>query len=177
MSTAESQLGDWFTFLKQFKVCCGNINSDVDRLTLLDFANSKISTLLPTPNDQAQFATCASNATNLPVMTDAVAAAADFVGLLETTWAFPNVYVAAYLQSLSPAPFATMNPGDFVLQKVKDVYPQGKTDPGWVKADQGLTGIIGPECYCPAQRIKVAAIVAGATKLISDVCDQISVLG
>jgi hypothetical protein len=177
MATAESQLSDWFTYLKQFKICCREINSDVDHLTLLSFANSKISTLLATSNEQAQYATSCHDSTNLPVTPGAVAAAANFVGLLEATWGFPNMYVTAYLRSLSPAPFNGMKFGDFILQKVKDVFPGGAIDSNWVKIDAGLAKIIGSECYSTAQRQKVAVIVADVTKLITDVVNQISVLG
>jgi hypothetical protein len=107
----------------------------------------------------------------------AVAAAANFVGLLEATWGFPNMYVAAYLRSLSPAPFNAMKFGDFILQKVKDVFPGGATDPNWVTIDAGLTKIIGSECYSQSQSTKVTAIVVNANKLVTDVVNQISVLG
>lgn len=178
MATAESQLTDWFTFLKAFKTCCTKVNTDAGPLTLLAFANSKITDLLAAPpsNDQPQFALCASDATKLPVTQGAITAAATFLQLLEAVWGFPNLYVADYIQSLCPN-FIAMKVGDFLLQKTTVVFPGGATDPLWVKTDAALAVVIGPDCYSAAQRKKVAAIVADPTKLISDVVNQISVLG
>jgi len=180
MATAERQLQDWFTYLKQFQACCCQVNTDTCVMNLLQFCSAKISDTLSAPpsNEQGEFSVCASGATGLPVTPGAVSAASTFLALLDSTWAFPDLYVAAYLQSLSPAPFSTtMKLGDFILQKTTAVFPAGAKDPNWVKIDAGLAIIMGPVLYSTAQRAKVAVIVADPTKTISDVVEQIVLFG
>ncbi len=178
MATAESQLTDWFAYLITFKTCCAKVNTDADKLSLLVFAKSKITDLLAAPpsNDQPQFALCATNATKLPVTQAAITTAATFLDLLEAVWAFPNLYIANYVKSLC-SKFAVMNVGDFLLQKVNAVFPGGSADPLWASVDDGLAGIIDPSCYSPKQRAAVAKIVDDPTKQITDVVNQIAVLG
>jgi hypothetical protein len=180
MATAQSQLTDWFTYLNQFKACCNKIETDTDALNLLQFCNAKITDLLDAPpsNEQAAFSLCASAATGLPVTPAAVSGASSFLTLLDSTWAFPDLYVAAYMRSLSPAPFSTtMKVGDFILQKTGVVFPAGAKDANWVKIDPGLATILGADLYSATQRAKVAAIVTDPTKIVSDVVDQIVVFG
>ena len=177
MATAESQLQDWFTYLKQFKACCCKVNTDTCGMNLLAFCPSKITDLLPDAVSQSAFAVCAAAATKLPVTPGAVSGAATFLTLLDSAWAFPDLYVASYIQSLSPALFQAMNLGDFILQKTTAVFPSGATDPNWLKIDAGLAIIMGPVLYSTAQRAKVAAILADPTKTISDVIKQIVTFG
>lgn len=179
MATAQSELQDWFTYLKQFQTCCCQANTDACGMNLLQFCNAKIADLLSAPPDphQGQFSVSASAATGLPVTPGAVSGAATFLALLQSTWAFPDLYVAAYIQSFAPASFSTMQLGDFVLQKLSAVFPGGATDPNWSKVDAGLASIMGQDLYSSTQRPKVAAIVADATKLISDAVNQIVTFG
>ena len=176
MATAKSQLTDWFTFLTQFRKCCASIDSDAASLSGPGFANAKPSLYLPDPDDQNQFAICAGNATALPVAAASVCSAASFRVILENSFGFLNVYVAAYLQSLSPAPFKTMNRDDYILQKNNAVFPGGSADPHWVAIDQGLAAIMG-DCCSSTQRPKVTAIVSDPTKIVTDIVNQIAVLG
>ena len=178
MATTQSQLADWFTYLKAFKSCCAKINSDANQLSLLAFVNSKIADLLlvPPSSDQPTFGILASDATSLPVTQTAITAATKFLDLLESVWAFPNLYVANYVKSLCPK-FVAMNLGDYLLQQVNVVFPGGATDPLWITVDADLAQIIGDDCYSPKQRAAVAKIVADPTKQITDVVNQISVLG
>lgn len=178
MSTAESQLINWFNYLKAFKASCAEVNTDAVPMTLLAFANSKITDLLAVPpsGDQPAFGASASNATKLPVGQDAISGASTFLSLLEAVWAFPDAYVSSYVQSLCPA-FSGTNPGDFLLERVTVVFPEGATDSLWIQIDAALANVIGSDCYSAAHRKKVAAIVADRTKLISDVVDQIVVFG
>jgi hypothetical protein len=178
MATAETQLKDWFTDLTAFRTCCADVNTDAGKLSMLRFAESKIADLLAAPpsNDQPQFALCASNATKLPVSQAAITAAATFLDLLEAVWAFPNLYIANYVLSMCPK-FAAMNVGDFLLQKVNAVFPGGAADPLWIAIDSALAGIIDNSCYSPKQRAAVAKLVADPTKQITDVVNQIAVLG
>lgn len=179
MATAQSELQDWFTYLQQFQTCCCSVNTDACGMNLLQFGNAKITDLLSAPPDphQGQFAVCASGATKLPVTSGAVSASSTFLALLQSTWAFPDLYVAAYLQSLAPAAFSTMTLGDFVLQKLSAVFPGGATDPNWSKVDVGLASVMGQYLYSASQRTKVATTIADATKMVSDAVSQIVVFG
>lgn len=177
MSDAANQLRQWFGYLEQFQKCCSQANADAGELTLLAFACTKPTTLLPDALDQNQMAICCSSATNIPVLAADVCAAASFAALLGSTFGVVDPYVAAWLQSQAAAPFPGMKIGDFVLQKSGAVYPKGTADPAWTATDQGLAKIIDSSCYSAAQRGKVAVIVNDATKSICDVVNQIVVLG
>lgn len=176
MATAESQLTDWITFLRQFETCCAQIDTDVDGMPGPDFAARKITTSLPEADAQNQFAICAAGATDLPIDGGSVSKADSFRALLESSFGFANVYIAPYLQSLSPTPFKTMNPGDYILQKTSAVFPGGKANPAWQSIDAGLTGIMG-DCYSAQQSDKVSGVVDDSSKTITDVVNQIAELG
>ncbi|HEX4036414.1 MAG TPA: hypothetical protein VHX37_00015 [Acidobacteriaceae bacterium] len=176
MTDAKSQLRDWFRFLAQFRTCCASIDSEAAHLSGPDFANSKPIFFLPDAEHQNQFAICAANATGLPLTADSVCSASSFLALLESSFGFLNVYVAPYLQSLSPLSFNTMNGGDYILQKARAVFPAGAADGSWTAIDNGLAGIMS-DCYSPAQRRKVAALVGDSTKVITDLVNQIAVPG
>ena len=176
--TSELQLKNWFGYLLSFPACAATINNDLQALSLLDFANAKPSTYLTDANDQNQFALCAKNATNIPMQASDVSGAASFVALLGATFGVANRYIAAYLRFLSPAPFNAMTVGDFMPQRTPALFPNGGgANPLWVTMDPALAQIIDPSCYSAAQRAAVAKIVADATKLITDVVNQIAKLG
>ncbi len=175
--TSELQLRNWFGYLASFKACAAQIDTDVASLSLLDFANAKPVTCLTDAIKQNTFAVCASSATQIPVQASDVCAASSFVALLGATFGVANVYIAAYLRSLSPAPFNAMRVGDFQLQKHKDVFPKGAADPTWVTSDTNLAKIMDASCYSATQRAAVAAIVANQAKMIADTVNQIAKLG
>ncbi len=175
--TSELQLKNWFGYLASFKACAAQIDTDVVALSLLGFANAKPVTCLPDAIKQSTFAVCAANATQIPMQATDVCAAASFVALLGATFGPANMYIAAYLRSLAPAPFNAMKIGDFQLQKHKDVFPQGATDPTWVTSDTNLAKIIDASCYSATQRTAVAAIVADKARMITDTVNQIAKLG
>jgi hypothetical protein len=176
MATAESQLIDWFTFVRQFKTCCRQVNTDAAALRCPDFLNATVATYLPDANDQNQFAVCAAHATGLPITPGSVSSADTFLGLLESSFGFLDVYVTAYLQSLSPPPFDTMNGGDYILQKISAVFPGGSTARAWGRINQGLARIMG-DCYSAAQQQKAAAMIDDPTQTVNDVVNQIVVTG
>lgn len=175
--TSELQLKNWFGYLVSFQACAAQIATDLAPLSLLDFANAKPVTYLTAAIDQSTFADSASRATQIPMQPSDVCAASSFVALLGATFGPANVYIAAYLRSLSPDPFKAMKVGDFQLQKNPAVFPKGATDPAWVAMDAGLAKIIEASCYSVKQRAAVAAIVANKGKLITDVVNQIAKLG
>ena len=177
MSGAGSQLSQWFGYLKQFQQCASQANSDAGGLTLRAFACTKPATLLPDDPTRNQVALCCSTATSIPVQAADLCAAATFGELLGATFGVVDPYVAAWIQSQAPAPFNSMNLGDFVLQKTGSVYPKGAADPAWMAADKGMAERMDASCYSNDQRTKVAAIVSDPTKCVSDIVNQIVVLG
>lgn len=175
--TSQTQLGNWFGYLQSFQACAEKIDTDVKSLSLCTFANAKPSTYLGDAADQNQFVVCVADATSIPIQASDVSGASSFLALLGATFGVANRYIAAYLRFLAPAPFEAMTVGDFELQKTSAVFPQGTTDPLWLKMDAALAQIIDPSCYSAAQRAAVAAVVGDQTKLISDVVGQIAKLG
>lgn len=175
--TSELQLRNWFGYLVSYKACAAQIDTDVVALSLLGFANAKPVTYLADVIEQSTFAVCAANATQIPMQATDVCAASSFVALLGATFGPANVYIAAYLRFLAPAPFNAMKIGDFLLQKHQNVFPKGATDPTWITSDTNLAKIIDASCYSATQRAAVAAIVADKARMVTDTVNQIAKLG
>jgi hypothetical protein len=175
--TSELQLQLWFGYLTSLKTCAQKMNTDVVKLSLLDFANAKPATYLADAVTQSSFANCVVNATQIPMQGTDVNSASSFAVLLGSTFGLMNRYIAAYLRFLSPASFKTMSVGKFELQKTSAVFPKGADDPVWLAMNAAIAAIIDKTCYSAAQQTAVAAIVNDNTKLISDVVNQIAKLG
>jgi len=184
MGTPAQDLTEWFSYLNVLKECLIAIDNDAAALSCPDFANAKITDWLTDAREIGQFAACCT-AKGVPgVDAPLVTASATFVSVLESAFDFPNMYIAAFIQSLAGEDYALdkMDTGDFILLKAVTVYPASPgpavrpLSPTWVATNAALASIMGG-CYSTAKQTTVAGLLVDPTKTVNDLVNQIAVLG
>jgi hypothetical protein len=186
MATPAEELTEWFGYLNDLKECLIAIDNDASALSCSDFANAKITDWLTDKTEIGQFAACCTGKGVPGVDATLVGASSTFLNVLESAFDFPNMYIAAFIQTLAGPTYALdkMDTGDFILLKATAVYPAPAVPPAvvgtlnatWVATSKALAGIMGG-CYSAAQQAKLAVLVVDATKMVDDLVNQIAVLG
>ena len=186
MSTPAEELQEWFDYLDDLKECLIAIDNDAQALSCADFANAKVADWLTDKTEIGTFATCCTGKGVPAVDATLVGGSTTFQSVLESAFDFPNMRIAAFIQTLAGPTYAldTMDTGDFILLKATEVYPAPAVPPAiagtlnatWVTTSQALSGIMGG-CYSAAQQTKLAALLVDPAKTVDDLVNQIAVLG
>lgn len=165
----------WFSYLHALQSDC-SFNLSVKNMTLLDFANSTITTILPSSNEQNQFIINASTSPGFDLSVPDLTTYATFEALLDHFNPLPT-YVGAYLQTVSGGNFPNGSLADFLSASLSGAFPGGSTGSGWQTAMGLLTSVIPSVCLSAALQQAVAATVDDSSKKVSDAVNQIATLG
>jgi hypothetical protein len=170
-----ADLKAWFTHLRAFQSACPGTN--VNKIDLLTFANTTITTALPSTADQNTFIVSAVNATgfNSMALSD-LTTYKTFVALLDH-WNPLITPVAIYLRSLSIPALQGASSADFYKALVSTAFPGGSKGAAWTKVMAGLTSSFDPVCFTSAFQVKINTAVDAAGTKISDLVPQIAGLG
>jgi hypothetical protein len=175
-STEKQNLAQWFSDLHTMQDACAAIKTGTATLDLLKFANTTITSVLPSANEQGQFELNVKASLGIDVTAGHIAKYSTFEALLDHFSSIAGA-VSDYLQTLSAAPFPTGGSADFNSAKVSSAFPGGSTGQQWTNADGLLACVIPPVCFSSTLRAAVAKTVDSSTKLVSDLVNQIAVLG
>jgi hypothetical protein len=170
-------LRQWFNYLQEFQSACSfNTNTNVEKMNLLKFANSKISVILPDANTQSAFCTKVAISPGFDISNQVLTGCDTFEALLDKFSWLPT-YVGAYLQSLAADPYPAGSLTDFLNAPALSAFPGGSTGNQWQTAVGRLASVIPSVCFTPGFQSEVAASLdANGTKM-NAVTSQIAVLG
>jgi len=174
-SIEKTNLARWFNYLHALQFAC-SINTSVQTMTLLAFANAKIATILPSNNEQNQFILNVKASPGFDVSTADLTNFSTFEALLDHFSPLPT-YVAAYLQTLSAGAYPGGSLADFLNASISGAFPGGSAGSAWKTALGLLTSVIPGVCFSQTLQTAVAATVDDPTKKMSDLVNQISALG
>ena len=174
-SIQKQNLMRWFTYLHALQDDC-SFNTSVKTMTLLEFANAKISTIMPSPNEQGQFILNAGKSPGFDLSTDDLTNYATFEALLDHFNPLPT-YVGLYLQTAAAGTFPSGSFADFLNASISAAFPGGSSGPSWTTAMGLLTSVIPAVCFSAKLQTAVAATVDDSSKKVSDVVNQIATLG
>jgi hypothetical protein len=168
-------LAQWFTYLRAFQSAC-SFNTNVPTMDLLTFANSAITVVLPTANEQNQFIVTVSTSPGFDLSQADLTSSATFEALLDKFNPLVT-YVGAYLQTLAAAPFPGGALADFYKATTAAAFPGGSTGALWQTALGCLASVIPGVCFTSGLQAAVAKTIDGSQETMSDVIKQIAVLG
>lgn len=171
--SAKDALALWFTYLHQLKSAC-SFNTNVPAMDDLKFANSKITTVLPTTTEQNQFIVAVQSAPGFNLSPAELTQYSTFAALLNHYNPL-STYVGIYLRTLAvdPGPSAA----DFWSISPNSAFPGGSSGSKWQAAVALLASVIPPACFTAGLQAKVAATFDKAKSTMKDVITQIAVLG
>jgi hypothetical protein len=175
----QTNLSNWFVFLQNLQTGCAKINTSADprRMTLLAFANSKITALLPSANDQGQFIIEAQASPGIDIApNDLSTRFSTFKDLLVNFSDLPTL-LAICLQECAAGNFPAGMLKDFLAATVSKAFPGGSTGTNWSTANQLLTSAIPTVCYSPKLQAEAAKTVDDGTETVTSLRDQIATLG
>lgn len=165
----------WFSYLQALQSDC-TMNTSVKTMTLLVFANSTITTILPSPNEQNQFILNARSSPGFDLSTTDVTSYATFEALLDHFNPLPT-YVGAYVQTVSAGAYPKGSLADFLSAPISAAFPGGSSGTPWKAAMGLLTSVIPAVCLSATLQAAVATTVDDPTKKVSDAVNQIATLG
>jgi hypothetical protein len=165
----------WFSYLHGLQNAC-SFNTSVKNLDLLTFANSKIVSIAPSANEQAQLIVNAKSAPGFDISTADLATYATFEALLDHFNPLPT-YVAAYLQTFAPSSLGGGSLVDFLNASVTVAFPGGSAGPIWGTSLQMLQSVMPAVCFSSKLQVAVAKTVDDGTKKVTDLVNQIATLG
>lgn len=171
---SNSDLLAWFLYLNQFKSSCNNTN--VNKLNLLQFANSVITTILPTTTEQNQFLVRLATKYHFDYSIQDLTTYSTFKDLLNKKNPLADS-IADILQMFAAPPLSTGTARDFWNALNSKAFPDGSVGSVWQKANAKLVAVMDKDCYTSAQQTQIAVLIDGDGKKISDVGKQIAVLG
>jgi hypothetical protein len=175
----QTNLENWFTFLLDLQVGCAKINTSADpkKMTLLVFAYSKITTLLPSANEQGQFIINAKALPGIDIApNDLSSRFSTFKDLLVNFSDLPTLLAICLRQSAAGTfPSGTLK--NFLSATVSAAFPGGSAGPNWTAANQLLASAIPLVCFTTTLQTAAANTVDGGTQMVSALRDQIAVLG
>jgi hypothetical protein len=175
----QQNLANWFTFLLNLQMGCAKINTSADpqRMTLLTFANSKITTLLPSANEQGQFIINAKASPGIDIApNDLSNRFSTFKDLLINFNDFPTLLAICLRQCAAGAfPGGTLK--NFLAATVNAAFPGGSAGANWSTAQQLLVSAIPAVCFTATLQGSAAGTVDGGAKTVSALRDQIAGLG
>lgn len=175
----QQNLENWFTFLLDLQIACAKINTSADpqKMTLLAFANSKITTLLPSVNEQGQFIINAKASPGIDIApNDLSTRFSTFRDLLINFSALPDL-LAICLRECAADPFPSETLKSLLAATVNVAFPGGAAGANWSSARQLLTSAIPPVCFTETFQTAVAKTVDQGTQTVSAIRDQIAALG
>ena len=169
-------LAFWFTNLRQFQTATNNTSAI--KMTLLTFANSPITPILPSTTEQDTFIVSVGASTGYTDMnnTDLTTTYKSFEALLDHWNPLPTA-TAIVLQSLAVPALQGTAGADFLSALVSDAFPGGSTGADWTTALGVLTSSIPAVCFTATLQTAVNKTVDTATSKMSDLISQIAVLG
>jgi hypothetical protein len=174
-SIEKQNLMRWFSYLHALQSDC-SMNTSVKTMTLLVFANSTITTILPSSNEQGQFIVNVAASPGFDLSIPDLTTYATFEALLDHFNPLPT-YVAAYIQTVSTGSFPNGSLADFLNASISAAFPGGSGGPSWKTAMGLLTSVIPSVCLSDTLQTAVATTVNDSTKKVSDVVNQIATLG
>lgn len=175
----QTNLANWFKFLTDLQNGCAKINTDAGpaKMTLLAFANSKITTLLPSTNEQALFIINAKAAPGIDIApNDLSTRFSTFKDLLQNFSDLPTL-LAICLREKAAGAFPGGTLKDFLSAQVNAAFPGGSAGANWSAAKQVLITAMGTVCFSKALQAAADKTVDDANKTVSAVRDQIAALG
>ena len=175
-STEKQNLAQWFRDLHTIQDACAAINTGAATLDLLKFANTTITSVLPSANEQGQFEVNVKASLGVDVTAGHIAKYSSFEALLDHFSSIVGA-VSDYLQTLSAAPFPSGGSADFSTAKISSAFPGGSKGQQWTNANGLLASVIPSVCFTSKQQAAVAKTVDSSTKLVNDLVNQIAVLG
>lgn len=174
-SIEKQNLMRWFTYLHALQSDC-SFNTSVKTMTLLAFANATITTVVPSPSEQAQFILNVGNSPGFDISTDDLTNYATFEALLDHFNPLPT-YVGLYLQTASAGTYPNGSFADFLNALISSAFPGGSSGASWKTAMGLLTSVIPAVCLSAKLQADVAKTVDDTTKKVSDLVNQIATLG
>jgi hypothetical protein len=175
-STEKQNVAQWFGDLHTIQDACSSINTGTASLDLLKFANTTIATVLPSGNEQGQFALNVKTSMGLDISAAQLTKYATFEALLDHFSSLVGT-IADYLQTLAAAPYPGGSSADFTSAKISAAFPGGSKGASWVNANGLLASVIPAACFSATLQTAIARTVDDPTKLVSDLVNQIAVLG
>jgi hypothetical protein len=165
----------WFTNLHDLQNDC-SINTSVKSLDLLIFANTTITSVLPSDNEQQQFIIKVQAEPGFDLSIADLTTFSTFEALLDNFSPLPTL-VAAFLRTLAAGSFPNGSLVDFLKAQVSGAFPGGSSGPSWTKALSQLASAIPAVCFSAKLQAAVGKTVDDPTKTVSDVVNQIATLG
>jgi hypothetical protein len=165
----------WFSYLHALQSAC-SFNTSVNTMDLLEFANQKIVTILPSSNQQAQFILNCKTSPGFDISPSLLTPDMTFKALLNHFNPLPT-YVGAYLQTVSAGSYPSGSLVDFLAAAISAAFPGGSKGASWTQALGLLTSVIPSICLSAKLQAAVATTVDDKTKKVSDLVNQIATLG
>jgi hypothetical protein len=175
----QQNLENWFAFLEDLQIDCAEINTSAapQKMTLLDFANSKITDLLPSANEQGQFIINAKASPGIDIApNDLSARFSTFKDLLVNFSDLPTS-LAICLRECAAGAFPSGTLKNLLAATVSAAFPGGSEQPSWCAAEELLTSAIPPVCFSPTLQAAAAKTVDGGVQTVGALRDQIAALG
>jgi hypothetical protein len=175
----QTNLGNWFAFLLDLQTGCAKINTSADpkKMTLLAFANAKITALLPSANEQGQFIINAKVSPGIDIApNDLFTRFSTFKDLQVNFNNLPDL-LAMCLRDCAAGAFPSGTLKSFLAATISAAFPGGSTGPNWSAAKQLLTSTIPAVCFTTTLQTAAAKTVDGGTQTVSSLRDQIAALG
>jgi|SRR5215472_12224027 len=174
-SLDKRNLERWFANLLELQNDC-SMNTSVKDLDLLTFANTTITSVLPSPNEQQQFIINVKGAPGFDISMADLTTFSTFEALLDNFSPLPTL-VGAFLRTLAVGSFPTGSLVDFFKAAVSSAFPGGSTGTQWTNASSQLTSVIPVVCFSGKLQAAAAKTVDDSTKAVRDLVNQIAELG
>jgi hypothetical protein len=165
----------WFSYLRDLQSAC-SINTSVKSMDLLTFANSKIATILSSANDQNQFIIEAKESPGFDLALGNLTTYTTFEALLDHFNPLPT-YLGMLLQTTAAQPYPSGGVADFLNALISSAFPGGTHGTLWTTALGLLASVIPSICFSSKFQSDVAITVDDPSKKISDLVNQIAILG
>jgi len=165
----------WFTYLRGFQSAC-SFNTNVPVMDLLTFANSSITTIIKSSNQQNQFIVAVADQPGFDLAVSDLTSSKTFEALLDKFNPLAT-YVGLYLQSLAAKTLPSGSFADFLQATTAQAFPGGASGSQWQTALGRLTSVMPAVCFTSKLQSQVAVTVDNAQKKMADVASQIAVLG
>jgi hypothetical protein len=175
-SIQKRNLMRWFTSLHAFQDDCASFNTSVVTMDLLTFANTTVTAVMPSTNEQGQFLLAAAASPGFDISSDDLSTFSTFEALLDHFSPLPT-FVAAYIQMAAANPFPSGSLSDFLSAPVTSAFPGGSGGSNWQTALNLLTSVIPSVCFSATLQAAAATTVDDVTKKVSDAVNQIAKLG
>ena len=176
-STEVQNLAGWFADLQKLRIACAKTNTSAKKMDLLTFANSKITTVLPSANEQGQFIIDAKTALSIDIAPDDLSTNfSTFEALLDNFSPLPT-FVAVLLKTLAAGSFPQGSMADFLSAKIGAAFPGGGAGTVWSNAAKMVASAIPAVCFSSTLQVALAKTVDDGSQQVSNLVNQVAVLG